>query len=45
MLIEHESVSLLIELINDTNLFFAELKESNQNTKQAHIELHPMTLK
>jgi len=42
MLIEYESVSLLIELINGTNLFFAELKEYNQNTKQAHIELHPI---
>lgn len=41
MLIEHDSVSSLIELINETQLFFAELKECNQKTNQAHIVLHP----
>ena len=45
LLIEYESVSSLIELINETQLFLAELKECNQKTKQAHIELHPITIK
>ncbi|WP_428438188.1 DUF2913 family protein [Photobacterium frigidiphilum] len=42
MLIEHESVSSFVEIINSTKLFFATLKECNENTKQAHIELHPI---
>lgn len=41
LLIEHESVSSLVEIINGTQLFFATLKECNEKTKQVHILLHP----
>ncbi|MFC1502792.1 DUF2913 family protein [Pseudomonadota bacterium] len=41
LLIESARGPSLIEIINDTNLFLAELKGLNESTWQVHIELHP----
>lgn len=41
MLFESENVLSLIDIINKTGLFFAEVKEFNETKQQAHILLHP----
>ncbi len=41
MLFESENVLSLVDLINKTGLFCAEVKEFNKTKKQAHILLHP----
>ena len=42
MLIESDRSLELIEFINATQLFSAELKESDSNNQQSHISLHPV---
>ncbi|MFC1503773.1 DUF2913 family protein [Pseudomonadota bacterium] len=42
MLIESDHSLELIEFINATQLFSAELKESDSNNQQSHILLHPV---
>jgi len=42
LLIESERSEKLVEIINTTQLFLAELKESNTKTFKRHILLHPV---
>lgn len=44
MLVESERAISLIKIINETKLFLAKIKEFNENTRQFHIELHPITI-